>query len=228
MPQGNHALSKQESSTRRYRALLFDMDGTIISSIAAAERIWGAWAAAHGLDVESFLPTIHGARSVDTIANLALPGVDAQAEALGITLAEIADVDGIVEISGAGDFLRSLPQASWAVVTSAPLALATRRLQAAGMPVPAVLVTAEDVAVGKPHPAGYLLAAQRLGVDIADCLVFEDADVGIRAGEAAGADVVVVTATHTKPIETAHALVGHYGTLVASADDDGFILLEGL
>src|SRR3990167_9785191 len=80
-----------------YRAFLFDMDGTVLNSIAAAERIWTAWAVRHKVDVESFLPTIHGARAIDTINRLALPGVDAEAEANWITQAEIEDVEGIVE-----------------------------------------------------------------------------------------------------------------------------------
>ncbi|MDB5984507.1 MAG: hydrolase, variant 1 family protein, partial [Pseudomonas sp.] len=134
---------------RRYSAFLFDMDGTLLNSIAAAERIWSAWAMRHGLDVEAFLPTIHGARAVDTIARLGLPGVDPEAEAIGITGAEIEDVEGIVEIPGAGAFLQSLPAERWAIVTSAPEALARRRLQAAGLPVPAVMVTSEDVSNGK-------------------------------------------------------------------------------
>jgi len=81
------------SAAGRYRAFLFDMDGTVINSIAAAERIWGTWAQRQGLDVAAFLPTIHGARSVDTIAQLRLPGVDAQRESQGITDAEIVDVE---------------------------------------------------------------------------------------------------------------------------------------
>ena len=146
-----------------YRAFLFDMDGTVLNSIAAAERIWTFWAVRHGVDVEAFLPTIHGARAIDTINRLALPGVDAEAEAAWITEAEIEDVEGIVEVAGAAEFLRSLPGESWAMVTSAPKALALRRMAAAGIAAPAVMVTAEDVSAGKPDPAGYRLAAHRLG-----------------------------------------------------------------
>lgn len=212
----------------RYRALLFDMDGTVINSIAAAERIWGTWAQRQGLDVAAFLPTIHGARSVDTIARLALPGVDAQRESQGITDAEIIDVDGIVEVAGALRFLQSLPPAQWAIVTSAPRALATARLKAAGMPIPAVMVTAEDVKAGKPKPDCYLLAAEKLGVAPFDCLVFEDASVGIEAGEAAGAKIIVVTATHAHPLATRHPAIASYDSIVATVDADGFIVLAEL
>ena len=209
----------------RYRAFLFDMDGTVINSIAAAERIWGLWAKLQGLDLATFLPTIHGARSVDTIAKLALPGLDPRQEAQGITDAEIIDVEGIIEITGAQRFLQSLPPAQWAIVTSAPRALAVARLKAAGMPVPAVMVTAEDVKAGKPKPDCYLLAAEKLGVSPADCLVFEDASVGIDAGEAAGAKVMVITATHAHPLATRHPAIASYEAMVATVDEDGFIVL---
>ncbi|MEB2519188.1 HAD-IA family hydrolase [Pseudomonas sp. YuFO20] len=209
-----------------YRAFLFDMDGTILTSIAAAERVWARWAVRHGVDVETFLPTIHGARAIDTINRLGLPGVDAEAEAAWITLAEIEDVDGVEEVAGAAGFLQSLPAHQWAIVTSAPRALALRRMAAAGIPEPAVMVTAEDVSAGKPDPAGYRLAAQRLGVEIRDCLVFEDATVGILAAEAAGADVLIVTSTHEQPIVTAHATLGSYDTVVARLDVDSFIRLQ--
>ncbi|MEO6918427.1 MAG: HAD-IA family hydrolase [Collimonas sp.] len=210
----------------RYSAFLFDMDGTILNSIAAAERIWGKWAHRHGLDVAAFLPTIHGARAVDTVARLALPGVDPETEASGITQAEISDVEGIIEIPGAAIFLRSLPAAKWAVVTSAPKALAIERMKAAGIPVPDVMVTAEDVSAGKPNPDCYLLAASKLGVGVSDCLIFEDAPVGIAAGEAAGATVVVVTSTHAHPMATRHASIKNYETMSANVDEDGCIGLE--
>jgi len=209
-----------------YRAFLFDMDGTILTSIAAAERVWASWATRHGVDVESFLPTIHGARAIDTINRLALPGVDAEAQAAWITQAEIEDVDGVEEVAGAAGFLRSLPAHQWAIVTSAPRELALRRMAAAGIPEPAVMVTAEDVSAGKPDPAGYRLAAQRLGVEISHCLVFEDATVGILAAEAAGADLLIVTAAHEQPIVTAHATLGSYDRVVARSDVDSFIRLQ--
>ncbi|WP_369301015.1 HAD family hydrolase [Pseudomonas sp. N2-5-1-1] len=212
--------------TQRYRAFLFDMDGTLLNSIAAAERVWSIWAERHGLEVAAFLSTIHGARAIDTITRQALPGVDAEVEAQWITEAEINDVEGVVAIPGAVEFLNSLPGGQWALVTSAPRELALRRLQAAGIAPPAVLVTAEDVASGKPDPACYVLGAQRLGVPVQDCLVFEDATVGIRAAEAAGADVVVVTSTHLQPMVTVHASIHGYERVRVHRNDDGLLSLS--
>ncbi|TWC21646.1 MULTISPECIES: HAD-IA family hydrolase [unclassified Pseudomonas] len=211
-----------------YRAFLFDMDGTVLNSIAAAERIWTTWALQHGVDVESFLPTIHGARAIDTINRLALSGVDAKAQADWITEAEIEDVEGVVEVAGAANFLRSLPKNRWAIVTSAPRALAVRRMAAAGIPEPDVMVTAEDVSAGKPDPAGYRLAAQRLGLEVTDCLIFEDAAVGILAAEAAGADLVIITSTHDHPIQTVHATLASYDSVAAQVAPDNHIRLHQL
>ncbi|WP_435037236.1 HAD family hydrolase [Pseudomonas neuropathica] len=209
---------------RAFGAFLFDMDGTVLNSIAAAERIWAAWAVRHGVDVEVFLPTIHGVRAIDTITRLNLPGVDAEAQAAFITEAEIEDVEGIVEIPGAAKFLNSLPKDRWAMVTSAPRDLALRRMAAAGIPEPAVMITAEDVKAGKPDPSGYLLAAKRLGLEARDCLIFEDATVGIQAAEAAGAPLMIITTTHQHPLETAHATLASYAAVSVEVDSNGLHL----
>ena len=211
---------------KKYAAFLFDMDGTLINSTAAAERVWARWAEEHGLDVKTFLPTMHGARAVDTVRRLGLPGVDPEQEAIRITDAEVLDVEGIVPLPGAAEFLKALPPAKWTIVTSSPLELAKRRLAAAGIPVPDNLVTAEDVKVGKPNPDCYLLAAKKLGADVTDCLVFEDAVPGILAGDAAGADVMVISATHKHPIETAHTTIRDYQDLQTEVDQEGRLFLK--
>ena len=61
---------------KTYAAFLFDMDGTVLDSIAVAERVWGDWARRHGLDVETFLPTIHGVRAEETIRRQNLANID--------------------------------------------------------------------------------------------------------------------------------------------------------
>jgi sugar-phosphatase len=209
-------MSESPLFKRTFGALLFDMDGTIISSVAAAERVWAAWAQRQGLDVATFLPRIHGVRGIDVITGLDLPGIDAHAEVQAILLAEIEDVGGIEAIEGAAAFLASLPPNRWAIVTSSPRQLALRRLEAAGLPPPAVLVTGEDIEHGKPAPDCFLLAAKLLGQKIEDCVVFEDAPAGIQAAEAAGAAVVVVTALHKHPLDTNHPTITGYGKLTAA------------
>ncbi|OHV88965.1 HAD-IA family hydrolase [Mesorhizobium sp. ORS 3428] len=211
---------------RKFAAFLFDMDGTVLNSIAAAERVWTRWANRQGLDVTSFLPTIHGKRAIETIAALKLPGIDPAVEADALLKAEAADLDGIVPLPGAVAFLRSLPPERWAIVTSAPRELALLRLQAAGIPLPAMMVSAEDVTRGKPAPDCFLLAAKRLGVEARDCLVFEDAPAGIAAAEAAGASVMVISATHAHPMQTPHAAIVSYDALGIATDDDGWIVME--
>lgn len=211
---------------RKFAAFLFDMDGTVINSIAAAERVWAAWALRQGLDVVKFLPTIHGVRAIETIGRLALPGVDAAHEAYLLLQAEAADLDGIVPIAGAAAFLASLPPERWAIVTSAPRSLALLRMQAAGIPVPALMVAGEDVSHGKPAPDCFLLAAKQLGVDIGDCLIFEDAPAGIAAAEAAGAPVMVISATHQHPLPTQHASIGGYEGVGITVEENGWVALE--
>lgn len=196
-----------------FAALLFDMDGTLINSIAATERVWSQWALRHGLDVEAFLPTIHGVRCIETVRRQNLPGVDPEQEAAALTQAEMDDTDGVTAINGVAALLASLPPNRWAVVTSAPRELAVRRIQAAGLPLPALMITSEDVTHGKPAPDCFLLAAKKLGVDARDCLVFEDAPAGIQAAEAAGASVVVISATHTHVMDTPHRVIAHYNDI---------------
>lgn len=183
-------------SDSSFAGFLFDMDGTLLTSIEASKRVWGRWAARFGLDAAKFLPNAHGMQVRDVIRLLDLPGVDADDEAAAIFAAELADMDGVTAIPGAGSFLAQLPAHRWAIVTSAPRALALRRLDAAGLPVPPVLICAADVERGKPDPSCFILAAERLGVAIDQCLVFEDAPAGILAAERAGATVVVITHAH--------------------------------
>jgi sugar-phosphatase len=204
-----------------FSAFLFDMDGTILTSIKAAERVWGRWARGHGLDVDAFLPTIHGKRTEETIRALELPGVDPLREAAFITRAEIEDVAGIEAIKGAFDFLASLPRERWAIVTSAPRLLAEARIAAAGLPMPGVLVAAEDVERGKPAPDPFLLGARKLGVAPAGCLVFEDTLAGLQSARAAGMASIVVTMTHAHPLDTDVTAVPDYEALRALTGPEG-------
>jgi len=171
-------------------AVLLDMDGTLVDSDAAVTRAWVAWAAEHGVARESALALAHGGRAEATAERL-LPHLDAAAvRAAGRRQLELQyhDVADVVPARGAGVLLATLARMGlpWAVVTNADSRLASARLAAAGIEVP-VLITVDDVAVGKPDPEGYLLAAHRLGVDTQRCLVVEDSEPGLAAGRAAGA-----------------------------------------
>jgi sugar-phosphatase len=177
---------------RSFAAFLFDMDGTLLDSSAVVHRVWLSWALKHGVDSTALLATIHGVRAEDTVRRFAGPTLDIARETEWILQAELNDVDGIVSIDGAGAFIERLDPDAWAVVTSATLDLATVRLRAAKLPLPRVFITAEEVRRGKPDPEGFLLAAQRLGVRIEQCLVFEDSRAGVAAAKASGAQVAIV------------------------------------
>ena len=151
---------------RAFAAFLFDMDGTILSSTAAAERVWTRWAERHGLDVATFLPTMHGKRAVDTIGELGLAGVDAVAEAAQLTRDEIADVAGVEPIAGAVAFLSSLPQTVGRSSPRRRCELAKVRLAAAGIAAPAVLAVLPRACAASPTSrTGFRLAAEKLGCD---------------------------------------------------------------
>jgi sugar-phosphatase len=198
---------------RAFDAFLFDVDGTLLSSIEVAERVWTRWAKKFDIDAATFLPQIHGRRAADSVRHLNIPGIDVDKEVDEITQAEMDDIDGVHAIEGAKAFLESLPDSRWAIVTSASRALAQRRLHAVGLRLPNVLVTAEDIVNGKPDPACYRTAAERLGFDVRNCLVFEDAEAGVRAGENAGAEVMVITAVHHDPLKTSHPTSRDYRNL---------------
>jgi sugar-phosphatase len=181
-----------EFRNHSYAAFLFDMDGTVLDSSAAVDRVWGSWAKRHGIDVATLLATVHGVRSEDTIRRFAGTTVDVAKENRWILEAEVRDVDGVVALAGIHAFIEALDPGTWAIVTSAPRALAEVRLRAVSLPIPGVMITAEDVQRGKPDPQGFLLGAERLGVRIDECLVFEDSPAGVAAAKAAGADVAIV------------------------------------
>jgi len=181
-----------EFRNQSYAAFLFDMDGTVLDSSAAVDRVWGSWAKRHGIEVATLLANVHGVRSEDTIRRFGGPTVDVAKESRWILEAEVRDVDGVVAVQGIHAFIEALDPGAWAIVTSAPRALAEVRLRAVNLPIPEVMITGEDVQRGKPDPQGFLLGAQRLGVRIDECLVFEDSPAGVAAAKAAGAHVAIV------------------------------------
>jgi sugar-phosphatase len=178
-------------------AIVFDLDGVLVDSTAFVEQQWRRWASARGLRPEPFLRVCHGRRALETI-RLAAPQLDAEAEVAAFDPAEesISGEDGIGPLPGAARLLAALPLWSWGVATSGLRMIAGSRLRRAGLPVPPVLVCAEDVARGKPNPDAYLKAARDLDVSPVECLVMEDAPAGIEAARAAGMPVIAVTTTH--------------------------------
>ena len=161
-----------------------------------------------------------GRRMVEIIRYVA-PHLDAEAETGALSEGEGIDTKGVFAVAGAAALLRSLPPASWAVVTSGNRLTAMTRLRHTRLPDPPVLVTADDVRQGKPHPEPYLTAARRLGVPAAECLVVEDAPAGIEAARAAGMRVVGLATTHAPAaLARADAVASHLEALRLNLLDD--------
>jgi sugar-phosphatase len=175
-------------------ALLFDLDGVLINSTPAVERVWHRWAVERGFNPEEVVARAHGRPSLTTVREL-LPHADHEAENREVERREIADLEGIIPLPGALDLLTNLPKDRWTIVTSCTRALAEVRIRAGGLPLPPKMITSNDITQGKPHPQPYLKGAAILGFPAPDCLVFEDVPAGVRAGKAAGARVIALTTT---------------------------------
>lgn len=202
------------------RAALLDMDGTLVDSTAVVERLWLEWAEPHGLDRDTVLSTVHGRQGWQSMSIL-LPERDHAinlVENQEMLARESADTDGVVAIAGADGLLRALQGFPHAIVTSADVALMTARMGAAALTVPELAVTAERVTNSKPHPEGFLLAASTLGIDPADCVVFEDSGAGIRAGLDAGMQVIGV-GPHAPAFGPAHHVDDLTQIAIAPAGD---------
>ncbi|MGX1544511.1 HAD-IA family hydrolase [Streptomyces adustus] len=176
------------------RAFLLDMDGTLVNSDAVVNRVWRAWADRHGLDGDEVMSVVHGRQGYASMALLLpdRPMEQNHAENAWMLAAETADMDGVVPVPGAPEFLAALSGVPHALVTSADVDLSTARMAAAGLALPDVRITAESVGASKPDPEGFLKGAAELGIAPADCVVFEDSGAGIAAGRAAGMQVVGV------------------------------------
>lgn len=203
------------------RGILFDLDGVLVDSTGAVARVWRRWAQEHGLPPERVIREAHGRRSIETIVALT-PHLDASLENQKVESMEIADQAGVVALPGAARLLRELSGKSFAIVTSATRALAIARLSSAGLPVPQLLVSADDVREGKPSPQPYLQGAAMLGLPTHDCVVFEDTAAGIESAHKAEMRAIALTTTF------AASDLAAADAIVASLDEITFSLASGL
>ena len=207
-------------------AILFDLDGVLVDSTRAVDREWRTWAKRKGVDGDAIMAIAHGVRTVEVIRRVA-PHLDAELEASLIESEEADDKEGVVAMPGAIDLVRSLPEGRWGVVTSGSRLLASTRLVYCGLPVPKVLITADDVTQGKPHPEPYLKGAQGLGASPAECLVIEDAPAGIESARTAGTTVVGITSTYgVGALEHANAVIQKLGQIQVSLNGAGKLGVE--
>ena len=176
------------------KAVLFDMDGTLVDSTGVVERAWGWWAARHGIPLEAVLSFAHGRPTIAAMEHF-LPARDHAEELEEMERYEETDFEGILAVPGATQVVHALQNHPWAIVTSAWRTLAEARVRAAGLPLPKVIVPVDEICNGKPHPEGFLRAAEQLGVAQKECLVFEDTRPGIEAGVNAGMQVVALLTT---------------------------------
>jgi sugar-phosphatase len=202
-------------------AILFDLDGVLVDSTGSVDRQWRAWAREHGIDEQNVIDVAHGVRTIEVIRRVA-PHIDAETEVLRLEQREAEDHDGVFVMPGAVELVRSIPEGQWGVVTSGTRLLASARLQWAGLPLPRVLVTAEDVTNGKPHPEPYLRGAQLMGAKPEDCLVIEDAPAGIQSAQAGGMKVVGLTSTYgVHQLQAADAVVKKLAQVQVRKDGPG-------
>jgi mannitol-1-/sugar-/sorbitol-6-phosphatase len=210
----------------RCSAILFDLDGVLIDSTRSVDRQWRAWAHEKGIDEEKVMAIAHGVRSIEVIRAVA-PHLNAPAEVQWLESHEAEDQVDVTVMPGAAELIRSIPDGHWCVVTSGTRYLATARLRLGGLPVPKVLVTADDVTNGKPHPEPYLKGAELLGFKPADCLVIEDAPAGIRSAHAAGMKAMALTSTYpaAKLLE-ADTTVKKLGQIQVTSNGAGKLSIE--
>lgn len=210
------------ATTVRARAILFDMDGTLVNSAAIVHRAWKWWTDKHSIPLEAVLAVEKGRPNREVLAQFAL-GLDIDQEARQFLALEENDTDGLTLIPGADEAVRAAQLGGrWAIVTSAARSLAKVRLGATGLPLPEVLITSDVIMRGKPQPDGFLLAAARLGVEPRDCVVFEDAPAGILAAQRAGMRVIGITET-TAAQTLADLQVRNFRDVTITRDNGGWL-----
>ena len=180
------------------RAILFDLDGVLVDSAECVEKTWREWARRHHLDPDRVIALAHGRRAIETV-RLNAPELSADAELAELAASEETTAEGVYEITGARELLERLPAGRWGVVTSGIRSVAEFRLRYTRLPLPTVMICADEITRGKPDHEGYLTAAERLGRSHGDCIVVEDTPAGIDSAQAAGMRVVAIATTY--PLE---------------------------
>jgi beta-phosphoglucomutase len=189
-----------------HKALIFDMDGTIIDNMMVHHRAWQqlflelgyAWTLEEikervwGKNEEIFERIFPGRFSPQEIAQLAERKERSYVEIYRPQIAMLAGLDRLL-VDARAKGLRL------GIATAAPPICVEFVREALELDTYFdTIVDAHQVARGKPHPEGYLMAASRLGVEPSECLVFEDAPVGVAAAEAARMSAFVVLTTHAE------------------------------
>ena len=202
-----------ENPLVRCAAILFDLDGVLVDSAACVEKSWRDWSLKHGLDPERVLAVAHGRRTTETIPAVA-PHLNVAEEVAALAAIESVATDGVLEVPGARELLDALPPNAWAIVTSGVRSVATLRIRHTGLPMPRVLVCADEIERGKPDPQGYLVAANQLCVDPAMCVVVEDTPPGLEAARRGGMRSVGVSGTYpASALSAADQVVSRLGEL---------------
>jgi len=201
------------------KAILFDLDGVLVNSAECVERSWRSWSARHGFNAEDVIAIAHGRRTVETVRAVA-PHLDVLNEVTALELQEGMTSEGVYEIDGARELIARLPANRWAIVTSGTRAIASFRLDLVGIPIPCVMVCADEISHGKPHPEGYLTAASKLDFNPEECVVIEDTPPGIEAAHAGGMRAIAIAATYPREqLLTADAIVERLADLKVSVGD---------
>lgn len=206
------------------KGILFDMDGVLISSIGSVVRCWKRWAKMYGVpDAENY-EVPHGMRAIEIVKRLR-PDIDPQDGLRVIEDMEMEDTDGLTVLPGVKALLESIPPDRWMIVTSATRRLLLGRLVVAGLPIPARIISGDDVVHGKPDPEPYRRGAELLGVRPGECVVVEDAPSGVGAGVAAGCRVLGVLGTHSlEELQGAEWVTKSLEGLAVTAKADGLEL----